>query len=136
MQTFLPYPDFQRSAIVLDWRRLGKQRVEAKQIFEALYRQGGAWYKHPATLMWKGYEPALCAYGIAICNEWVQRGYNDTLTEYFSVQYHPRTPPWFGDQRIHASHRGRLLAKDPVWYGKWGWTDPPVEKVVYARDIC
>jgi len=32
MQTFLPFPDFAESAKCLDNRRLGKQRVEAKQI--------------------------------------------------------------------------------------------------------
>ena len=32
MQTFLPFPDFQQSAAVLDRVRLGKQRVEALQI--------------------------------------------------------------------------------------------------------
>ena len=34
MITFLPYPDFQKSAQVLDRQRLGKQRLEAKQILE------------------------------------------------------------------------------------------------------
>lgn len=34
MITFLPYPDFEKSAKVLDWRRLGKQRPETKQILE------------------------------------------------------------------------------------------------------
>ena len=32
MQTFLPYPDFQRSAAVLDKKRCWKQVVETKQI--------------------------------------------------------------------------------------------------------
>ena len=32
MQTFLPYPDFARSARVLDRKRLGKQRVETLQV--------------------------------------------------------------------------------------------------------
>ncbi len=36
MQTFLPYADFERSAAVLDRQRLGKQRVETLQIFQAL----------------------------------------------------------------------------------------------------
>ncbi len=36
MQTFLPYPDFARSAAVLDPARLGKQRVETLQILRAL----------------------------------------------------------------------------------------------------
>jgi hypothetical protein len=36
MQTFLPYPDFAKSAAVLDNKRLGKQRVECLQILTAL----------------------------------------------------------------------------------------------------
>ena len=40
MQTFLPYEDFRASARVLDRQRLGKQRVEAKQILQALERPG------------------------------------------------------------------------------------------------
>jgi hypothetical protein len=36
MQTFLPFPHFTMSAMVLDRQRLGKQRVEALQILKAL----------------------------------------------------------------------------------------------------
>mgnify|MGYP001181886526 FL=1 len=36
MQTFLPYESFRKSAEVLDWRRLGKQRVEGMQIINAI----------------------------------------------------------------------------------------------------
>ena len=36
MQTFLPYKSFEESAKVLDWRRLGKQRVEGMQIINAI----------------------------------------------------------------------------------------------------
>ena len=36
MQTFLPFPDFKMSAQVLDYKRLGKQRVEALQILKTL----------------------------------------------------------------------------------------------------
>jgi hypothetical protein len=36
MQTFLPYPDFKKSIKALDYRRLGKQRVEAYQIIRTL----------------------------------------------------------------------------------------------------
>jgi hypothetical protein len=36
VQTFLPYPDFRRTAEVLDSPRLGKQRVETLQILRAL----------------------------------------------------------------------------------------------------
>ena len=36
MQTFLPYKSFENSVKSLDYRRLGKQRVEAKQILNVL----------------------------------------------------------------------------------------------------
>ena len=42
MQTFLPYADFERTAAVLDVRRLGKQRVEVLQICNALHKERGA----------------------------------------------------------------------------------------------
>lgn len=36
MNTFLPYPDFQESAKCLDNKRLGKQRIETWQIYNAI----------------------------------------------------------------------------------------------------
>ena len=74
MQTFLPSPDFAASAAALDPRRLGKQRVEALQILRALTQGGSAWRNHPAVLMWKGYEEALVAYGVAVCQAWCALG--------------------------------------------------------------
>ncbi len=67
MQTFLPYPCFIESAKCLDFRRLGKQRVESKQLLNALEirKSGiakGGWVNHPATVMWEGYEDALKHY--------------------------------------------------------------------------
>ena len=51
VQTFLPYPDFERSARTLDPKRLGKQRVETIQVVRALTRPGYGWANHPAVLM-------------------------------------------------------------------------------------
>lgn len=127
MQTFLPYPSFRDSAACLDYRRLGKQRVEAKQILLAL-ANGGAWSNHPATKMWRGYERALACYGYVICAEWLQRGYKDTLLQFFAdhdggLGY--STPSWLGNSDFHASHRSNLLRKDPEFYGQFGWTESP-----------
>lgn len=44
MQTFLPYISFEESAACLDYRRLGKQRLEAKQLLNAIqpdYKRDG-----------------------------------------------------------------------------------------------
>ena len=62
MQTFLPYDDFVLSLDCLDYRRLGKQRVEAMQLLNAMKREKGGWINHPATKMWRGYEKALTEY--------------------------------------------------------------------------
>ena len=81
MQTFLPWPDFATSAKALDMRRLGKQRVETLQILKALTDENYGWQHHPATKMWRGYEVGLVNYGVAICAEWITRGYKDTCLE-------------------------------------------------------
>ncbi|HEV3401347.1 MAG TPA: MSMEG_6728 family protein [Acidimicrobiales bacterium] len=78
MQTFLPFPEFELTATVLDDRRLGKQRVEVLQILRALTRERYGWQSHPAVLMWAGYEEALGAYGLAVCRAWSRRGRPDT----------------------------------------------------------
>lgn len=66
LQTFMPHPDFAASAACLDYRRLGKQRVEGLQILNALDK-GGAWRNHPAVKMWTGYRGALARYILAVC---------------------------------------------------------------------
>ena len=58
MQTFLPYTDFIKGAKCLDYKRLGKQRIEAKTIYDILTgnAKSNAWKNHPATKMWEDYE--------------------------------------------------------------------------------
>ena len=129
MQTFLPTTDFEECARVLDWRRLGKQRVEAQQILNAL-RRGGGWKNHPAVRMWRGYIPALTAYRNAMITEWKRRGYNNTMRR-TRARAPVVMPPWLGDDALHASHRSNLLRKLPDHYGKLGWTEPPTLPYVW-----
>lgn len=126
MQTFLPYPSFTESARVLDYRRLGKQRVEAYQILRALTGESKGWINHPAVKMWRNYELSIADYGIVICTEWRKRGYRDTLLEKFKG-YASRPfddPEWLGNKIFHASHRSNLLRKDPIYYGQFKWEEP------------
>jgi len=130
MQTFLPVPDFAESARLLDTARLGKQRVETYQIVRTLDGVTRGWRNHPAVRMWRGYEPALLRYGLAICDEWDRRGYPDTVRDKLSAHLREadravHLPSWLGDDRLHASHRSNLLRKDPDFYGTYGWTEPP-----------
>jgi hypothetical protein len=130
MQTFLPYEDFRHSAKVLDRMRLGKQRVEAKQIYNAIHDPDNGWRNHPAVKMWVGHEPHLLAYGLVVCEEWRGRGYKDSLLWFFEDRLHHYhgevvAPPWLGSRRFHSSHRAALLYKDVDWYSQFGWTEFP-----------
>lgn len=121
IQTFLPYPSFTESARVLDYKRLGKQRVEVKQILNALDGKSKGWTNHPATNMWRGYEAALALYGIKMCQEWIARGYKDSLLPEFQERFildHKSldNPEWLGDARVHVSHQSNLIRKDPQFY--------------------
>ena len=133
MQTFLPYPDFERSARVLDPRRLGKQRVEVIQIVRALTTPGYGWAHHPAVLMWKGYEEALGRYGLTCCQVWTELGFADTCAATITldlrgvgvhqIRSQPAlarvgaVPAWLGEEELHRSHQSSLLRKDSDWYG-------------------
>ena len=126
MQTFLPYPDFRRSAAALDTARLGKQRVEALQTLRALVIPGYGWQTHPAIRMWMGYVPALTMYGLAMVDEWTERGHPDNtranITEFAPQAAHPDyaskipMPPWLGDPEFHLSHRSKLVHKEAKFY--------------------
>ncbi|MBT2515242.1 MSMEG_6728 family protein [Arthrobacter sp. ISL-30] len=125
MQTFLPYADFRQSAAALDPSRLGKQRVETLQILRALVIPDYGWRSHPATRMWMGYVPALTRYGLAMVDEWVQRGGSDS-TRANILEFAPDVgardpdqvpvPPWLGDPDFHLRHRSRLISKSPDFY--------------------
>jgi hypothetical protein len=125
MQTFLPYTSFKESAKVLDNKRLGKQRVEAYQVLKALTGQTKGWVNHPATVMWRGYENYLCRYGAVMCNEWIFRGFKDSLLLTFIDHYKlfPEVQPWWYDyEPLHSSHKSNLYRKDPIHYARFAET--------------
>ena len=127
MQTFLPYSDFIKTAKCLDYRRLGKQRVEAWQIYQAITNSNYGWQNHPIVNMWRGFEQVLLRYGMAICEEWKIRNYKDNMLKLFVGNYDINkdvgNPIWIGNKQFHASHRSNLLRKDKEYYGKFNWKE-------------
>ena len=117
MQTFLPYIDFEKSAQVLDYRRLGKQRVEAQQILNLLMDPTlkSRWRSHPCVAMWTGYEEALKKYITVMIREWVKRGYKNTMNTY-DIQSNIEYPWWLGVEKFHRAMRSRLIVKQPEIY--------------------
>jgi hypothetical protein len=139
VQTFLPYPCFIQSAKCLDRQRLGKQRVEVLQIFNAL--QGGSgWSNHPAVKQWQDHEWWLALYGIRVCNEWIRRGYKDScrpkMVDRLFVSFAGRRRPWWlGHDPYHKSHQSNLLRKDPNHYGRFGWDTGPDLPYIWPSKI-
>lgn len=121
MQTFLPYPDFIQSVRVLDYRRLGKQRVETYQVLNILLDRTPTkgWRNHPVTRMWSGYEEALKLYQNYTIQEWIDRGYKNTMS-FEDINYKNIVlPSWFGAKQFHKSHRSNLLRKDYEYYSQF-----------------
>lgn len=129
MQTFLPYPNFVVSAMCLDDRRLGKQRVEARQIQSAIQR-GGGWENHPAVSMWRDNIVSLMLYGDCMIREWERRGFINNMPLMLGLGWpclaREAVPPdWLGREDFHAAHRAALKEKDPDWYGQFRWAEEP-----------
>jgi len=127
LNTFLPYKSFVKSAKCLDYKRLGKQRIEAWQIYLALTKEDYGWKNHPIVKMWRGYELALLYYGFFVSYEWIQRGYKDNMCDRFINEMkkigtkYMYMPFWLGSKKFHASMKSNLLRKDKKWYSQFGW---------------
>lgn len=79
--------------------------------------------------MWEGYEEALKLYQNFTIQEWINRGYNNTM-KLEELNYKKITlPPWFGNKEFHRSHRSNLLRKDYEYYSQY--FDEPVDIEYY-----
>ena len=134
MQTFLPYPNFVDSLDCLDYRRLGKQRVEAYQIINALEGKSKGWVNHPATKMWAANIDALKLYCNIAIEKWIGRGYKNTM-KFYPTNNKVDMPSWLGDIYLHASHRSNLLRKDREFYGQYKWNEPHDLEYVWPCQI-
>jgi len=115
MQTFLPYPNYIRSVQSLDMKRLGKQRVEAMQIINILEGKPSKQKNHPAIKMWVGYTNSLKYYCNCCIDEWIKRGFKNTMVKY-DVDHQNEDPWWIGDESFHRAMRARLIVKDEAFY--------------------
>lgn len=132
VNTFIPYTDFKKIARVLDTKRLGKQRVEAKQILNILLKhtEKKGFINHPIVFMWRGHEQALKLYYNTMIDEWIRRGYVNNMKKYRLVK--TVELPWFMFSKpILMSHRASLLRKNPKHYSKYFKAHPSYLKHSY-----
>lgn len=142
MNILLPYPSFAHSVAVLDRERLGKQRFDCRQVLAALRAERGgrtmSFGAEPVVALWRGYESALALYYTFCVNEWVKRGYNNTMVTPYDENWCRRAgedtalqaeaasiqlPRWLGDGKLHESHRAWLLASAPEHYRQMDWVE-------------
>jgi hypothetical protein len=120
VNTFLPYGDFEKIAKVLDNKRLGKQRVEAKQILNIITGKtdSKAWLHHPAVLQWRNYANALKLYINEMIKEWIHRGFRNNMP--FETVKGKCVIPWFVNCKVvNYSHQASLLRKNHAHYSKF-----------------
>ncbi len=78
--------------------------------------QHASWSNHSAVKMWKGHEAALQRYTMAMCEEWIGRGYNSTIVpEVSSYDFDDCDDPIW-DPLLHLSHQSNLVRKLPEYY--------------------
>ncbi len=144
MQTFLPYPDFHDSAVVIDKKRCWKQVVEAAQILDVLEGRKNGWANHPAVKMWIGYNNVLRGYfNVFLHVSKTLHGINTKYTQLSPYRTgfnpdkdnHDYYPWWLGNKDFHRAMRARLIEKDEEFYlpkfpddkgfngGKYFWPD-------------
>lgn len=125
MQVFHPLVNYVDSIRCLDRQRLGKQRVECKQIIDILLgnTSSKAWRKHPAVLMYSQHVNYLINYYNQTLEEFARRGYRNILLKPLPVG-EIVLPPFIGNEKFHSSHRSALLSKNSVWYKQFNWPEP------------
>lgn len=136
MQTFLPYKSFHKTASCLDYKRLGCQRKEAKQMIDII--TSAKTYKtkwienHPCTQMWKKHIHALKYYFNVISEEWVSRGYQHNLG-FYELPDQFDLPRFLGNEDFHSRHRAALLDKNFEYYKYFEWSEEPKQDYIWPE---
>lgn len=126
MQTFLPHPDFNVCAALLDPVRLNRQIQECAWIASLLRKADkkgiAAKGMHPVVKLWtnsmtgRPYIATLRKYQAAMHR--VYRKINVHASFWFCnwMDEYPPDPPIYWLDVLHESHRRALLHKDPIYY--------------------
>lgn len=131
VQTFLISHIFSKTAKILDNKRLGKQRVETLQIINIIdgETEKKGFSKHPAVRSWYGYSDALKKYCNVMLEEWEKRGFKNNI-EYYNIPKNIKYPKWIYNEKIHMSHKARLVQKD---YNNYSSIFPEVLNTEYMN---
>jgi hypothetical protein len=80
--------------------------------------------------MWRNNLPALKMYLNISIEEWVSRGFKNTM-DFEDIDGEVEMPEWFGNDKFHSSHRANLLKKEPEFYSQYRWSEDPSNPYVW-----
>jgi len=134
MQTFLPYKNLIKSVTCLDYRRLGKQRVEAYGIIgllsdftltptlsdKAKLYLSKRYKNHPAVKLWTDNIKELIAYYNLCVITWKNRGYKNNMP-FIAPNWNIKSLSF--SPALYSSHRSNLLRKDYNFYSQYKWPE-------------
>lgn len=142
---FIIVPNIQLTADMMDKKRIGKQRIEVKQIIDILEeidKNGSSKSKsrvsHPAIKSWIGYTNHLKVYFNIIVRKWISYGFKNNY-ELYDIDERPYNivpcifdgktasydiskfnqysfPFWVSFPPFYMSHQASLCRKDPLHY--------------------
>ena len=141
MQTFLTTfdPNDRLGSYITTFTQLDPKRRNNQVCREGITLLRGKWPNHPAAKLWAPYREELAVYllaGLVVLyaqsrsSKYLDRPW---ASEILDAAKHAaatgasgrRYPPVFDNPRFCAGHRAALLAKDPDWYSRFGWTETP-----------
>lgn len=141
MITYMPLPSILDSVAALPSGVLRPQLIDCLNILEHLSGFRAGMLYAPAVQMWVGAARGLFIYTDAIQERMdaeklsspsIQvtkdkiRIATTMILEQEAFAEHPSdsSPFWLGDDRVHASHRSRLLTNYPQAVSRFNWTEP------------
>jgi hypothetical protein len=116
--TFVTADTPMECAKVLSTKHLGKQRLEAYQIIRVLLGQQNGYKNHPICKMWYENVDGLKYYYNCCIDEWVARGFKNTMVKYDDIK-DPALPWWFTNKQIQACHMASLVRKNDEYITKF-----------------
>jgi hypothetical protein len=132
-QTFLPYEDFEKSAAVLDNKRLNSSINEGYEAY--IFNLGNPNNKpirhpngHCIFRLWGQYETVLRIYLQALIREAKSRSMQPMDTEWFT-DLEPELvskPEWLGSPIFHELYQRHLVSKDFEYYKKYFHHQVPI----------
>jgi hypothetical protein len=132
VNTFIVSDDYESTAKILDYKRLGKQRVEAMQLINVLENSElTGWKNHPATKQWRGHVNELKKYTNEMIKEWIRRGYKNTMKLYDVDE--STCKPWFITWKpMQYSHMASLIRKNKEYYKPYFYKKYPIVYEFYT----